>query len=109
SLGLAVARWLVAQKAGAVILAGRRRPSGSTAEVLRELGAAATQVHTVQVDAAQAEAVSALLGRIGPESDGQVTPLPLGGVFHCEGVLEDAVYTDTTGEHLDRALTGKVA
>lgn len=109
SLGLAVARWLVAQKAGAVILAGRRRPSGSTAEVLRELGAAATQVHTVQVDAAQAEAVSALLGRIGPESDGQVTPLPLGGVFHCAGVLADAVFTETTGEHLATALSGKVA
>ncbi|WP_437915946.1 amino acid adenylation domain-containing protein [Sorangium sp. So ce302] len=90
ALGLHVARWL-RQEHGVqhLVLVGRRAPEGAqraAVEALREAGA---RVTVVQADVADAAAVQALVSSVPAE-------LPLRGVIHAAGVLEDGVLSEQT-------------
>ncbi|WP_437917387.1 SDR family NAD(P)-dependent oxidoreductase [Sorangium sp. So ce302] len=101
ALGLHVARWLW-QEHGVqhLVLAGRRAPEGAqraAVEALREAGA---RVTVVQADVADAAAVQALVSSVPAE-------LPLRGVIHAAGVLEDGVLSEQTEAQYTKVFAPK--
>ncbi|UXY24900.1 SDR family NAD(P)-dependent oxidoreductase (plasmid) [Streptomyces cynarae] len=104
-LGPLVARHLVTEHGvRQLVLMGRQLPGPTTEAAqavadLRDLGA---DVRTVACDAADREALAAVLD--GLTGDG----VRLGGVVHAAGVLDDGVFEAMTPEKLDRTLRPKV-
>ncbi|QSQ13842.1 type I polyketide synthase [Myxococcus landrumensis] len=102
-LGLRLASWLVGQGARYLTLCGRK---GETLEAhraltpLREQGA---RVEVFRVDVSDSEAVADMLRDIRSGS------VPLGGLFHCAGVLADKSLLDLEPEHFERVMEPKVA
>ncbi|WP_438022408.1 amino acid adenylation domain-containing protein [Sorangium sp. So ce233] len=90
ALGLQVARWLW-QEHGVqhLVLAGRRAPEGAQGAAVEALREAGARVTVVQADVADAAAVQALVSSVPAE-------LPLRGVIHAAGVLEDGVLSEQT-------------
>lgn len=99
--GLSVARWLVDHGVRHLILAGRRGPQTDEAQqalaALRKKGAT---VHTAALDITDKNAVAAMLARI-PAS------LPLKGVFHAAGVLDDAPIDELDERRIQKVLEPK--
>ncbi|MFD8524945.1 type I polyketide synthase, partial [Streptomyces capillispiralis] len=100
--GAHVARWLAAAGAARLVLVSRRGPdapgAAELAAELRELGA---EVTVAACDAADRDALAAVLADI-PEDT------PLTGVVHAAGVVDDGVLDDLTPERfaaLHRART----
>ena len=100
SLGLHVAAWLGREGAGEVHLVGRSGLSPSSAEKLDELRgkAPATQFIVSSGDAADGSRIQELVS---------ACELPLRGVFHAAGVLEDGMLADMDSESFERVLTPK--
>ncbi|AGP35405.1 hypothetical protein SCE1572_13250 [Sorangium cellulosum So0157-2] len=102
ALGLHVARWLWEEHhVQHLVLAGRRAPEGDRLAVVEALRAAGTRVTVAQADVADAAQVKALLDAI-PEE------LPLRGVIHAAGVLDDGVLSQQDAERFAAALAPKV-
>ena len=101
-IGCAVARWLVDQGAGAVVLNGRRDPDPEAAAVIRELREAGSDVRVEIADVTDYAAVDALLARI------DQGPKPLGGVIHSVGVLSDGVIENQTWDRFEQVLWPKI-
>ncbi|MGW0719020.1 SDR family NAD(P)-dependent oxidoreductase, partial [Streptomyces sp. NPDC002778] len=99
TLGGLVARHLVAEHGvRRLVLASRRGPAApGAAELVAELTAAGAVAEAVACDAADREALAALLASH-----------PVTGVVHLAGVLDDAVVTGLTPGHFDRVLRPKV-
>ncbi|MCX6043468.1 MAG: SDR family NAD(P)-dependent oxidoreductase, partial [Caldilinea sp.] len=101
-LGLQVARQIVQEGARHLLLVSRR---GIVAEsqrlLLAELAEAGAEVQVVQADIAEEESLRALLARCSED-------LPLAGIFHCAGVLDDGMVTMQTAERLRAVLRPKV-
>jgi len=99
-----MARWLLDEGAGAVVLNGRRAPEGPAGQEIERLREGGAEVRVQLADVADPEAVTCLVGGIGPASG---IP-PLGGVVHSAGVLSDAAlaYQDWPG--FERVLRPKV-
>ena len=91
-LGAATAEWLLARGAGQVWLAGRNLPAHPPAESVRYQRA----------DITDPEQVAFLMQRIADEG------LPLRGVFHLAGVLEDSSVARLSADALTRVLAPKV-
>ena len=116
-LGLAVARWMVAQGARRLILLGRTklppRSSWSAAEagsrlcyqagVIRELEALGASVHLASVDVADEAQLSAFLKTFGAEG----WP-PIRGVVHAAGVLRDGLLSQLDQAALNTVLRPKM-
>ncbi len=101
-LGMVVARWLVQNGAGRLILNGRTDPSNSQRSDLEELASGA-EIAFVSGDIAS-EAVAELLVAAAEE-----TGLPLRGVIHAAGVLDDGLVTALSEEALQRVWAAKAA
>ncbi|GDY59340.1 hypothetical protein SVIO_099630 [Streptomyces violaceusniger] len=102
ALGAHVARWVVREGAEHVVLTSRRGPAAEgaaelTAE-LEELGAAVT---VAACDAADRDALAAVLAAI-PER------YPLSAVVHAAGILDDGVLDGLTVDRLAGTLAAKV-
>ena len=100
ALGLKVADHLVEQGARNLILAGRRAAAPARAAVAA-LEARGAHVEILLADVADR-------GRLASELCRLTTTLPLGGIVHAAGVLDDALLTDLTPERLTRVLAPKV-
>ncbi|MFJ2816607.1 SDR family NAD(P)-dependent oxidoreductase [Streptomyces sp. NPDC087294] len=102
-LGGLVARHLVAEHGVRhLVLAGRRGPDAPGARELRaELGALGAHVTLAACDAADRDALGALLAGISERH-------PLTAVVHTAGVLADGVVEALTPERLDAVLRPKV-
>ncbi|ANY10589.1 type I polyketide synthase [Pseudonocardia sp. HH130630-07] len=98
-LGAQVARHLVTTHGvGSLLLAGRRGPSApGAAELTAELTAAGAQVEVVACDAADRDALAALLAR-----------RPVDAVVHAAGVVDDGVLEGLTPDRLAAVLRPKV-
>ncbi len=92
-LGLAVAEWLADRGAGCVVLAGRRGPDAPIGERLLKLAARGVRVETRLVDVTDRASVAALVADLGKA-------VPLRGVLHLAGALDDAPITLLTPERV---------
>jgi myxalamid-type polyketide synthase MxaB len=97
-LGLAAARHLAEQGAGRLLLIGRRSPSPEAESSIAAIRAAGTDVDILSADAADQAAVAVAL---------RSSPLPLRGVIHAAGILDDAVLENQSSDRLARALHPK--
>ena len=99
ALGRTVARWLVDEGVGHVVLAARSAPDdGAAADIaaLREGGAA---IDVVSLDVTDSAAVQTLVTSLAPT---------LRGVVHAAGVLDDGMLVNQTWERFGRVMAPKV-
>ncbi|WP_461088070.1 SDR family NAD(P)-dependent oxidoreductase, partial [Streptomyces deserti] len=102
ALGGHVARWLAREGAEHVILTSRRGPDAPGADRLRaELEELGARVTFAACDVADRGALAGLLAAV-PEE------LPLTGVFHTAGVLDDGVLDAMTAERFATVFRAKV-
>ncbi len=98
ALGAEVARWLVRNGAESLVLTSRRGLDAPGAVELRdELTAAGVSVTVAACDAADREALAALLAEY-----------PVSAVFHTAGVLDDGVVDGQTAERFAAVARPKV-
>ncbi|WP_437611746.1 SDR family NAD(P)-dependent oxidoreductase [Sorangium sp. So ce834] len=102
ALGLYTARWLAEEhRVRHLVLAGRRAPDSEGAAAIEALRARGALVTVAQVDVADATAVRSLLASL-PRH------LPLRGVIHAAGVLDDGMLADQDASRLSAVLSPKV-
>ncbi|MFY1827577.1 SDR family NAD(P)-dependent oxidoreductase [Myxococcus fulvus] len=101
-LGLRLASWLVDQGARHLALCGRMGETPEARRALAPLRATGAQVEVFSVDVSQSEAVAALLRSV--RSGGP----PLGGLFHCAGVLADGALLQLEPRSFDSVMGPKV-
>ncbi|MFJ9612210.1 type I polyketide synthase, partial [Kitasatospora sp. NPDC101176] len=102
ALGSTVVRHLAARHGARHLLLLSRRGADApgAAELARELAESGAEVRFAAVDAADREALAAVLADVPAER-------PLGAVIHLAGVLDDGVLADLTPERLDAVLRAK--
>ncbi|MEU6162090.1 type I polyketide synthase [Streptomyces sp. NPDC047130] len=101
ALGAQVARLLAARGHTRLLLVGRRGPDApGAAELVAELAAAGATATAVACDAADRDALAALLAGI-PEQH------PLTAVVHAAGVLDDGVLDALTPDRFEQVLRAK--
>ncbi|QNP67905.1 SDR family NAD(P)-dependent oxidoreductase (plasmid) [Streptomyces genisteinicus] len=102
-LGGELARHLVVERGVRhLVLASRSGPAANgAAELAAELTGLGATVRVEACDAADGEALAALLAGIGAEH-------PLTGVVHVAGVIDDGVLTSLSPERVERVLRPKV-
>lgn len=99
-LGLETARWLAANGAGCVVLAARSRPAdGGFIEELRRTGCRVELVHADVSERGGARAAVLAARRAG---------MPLRGVIHAAGQIEDALIAKLNARHIKNVFAGKV-
>ncbi|MFS7880254.1 type I polyketide synthase, partial [Streptomyces asiaticus] len=102
ALGAQVARWAVREGAGHVVLTSRRGPSAEgVSELTAELEELGAEVTVAACDAADRDALAAVLAAI-PERN------PLSAVVHAAGILDDGVLDGLTVGQLAGTLAAKV-
>ncbi|WP_018568368.1 type I polyketide synthase [Streptomyces sp. PsTaAH-124] len=101
-LGRLVARHLVAEHGVRhLLLLGRRGPDApGAAELVAELAALDAEVTVAACDAADREALAAVLDAVPADR-------PLTGVVHAAGLLDDGTLSSLTPERVDRVLAAK--
>jgi acyl transferase domain-containing protein len=101
-IGLALARWLGARGAGEILLISRR--PGEDPEVraaLDVLTSASVPVRHVRADVGDWPALH--------DAVTQAASLPVAGIVHAAGVLDDALLQNLTPAHFARVMRAKVA
>ncbi|WP_340563444.1 type I polyketide synthase [Streptomyces sp. GSL17-111] len=102
-VGAHVARWLAAAGAGHLLLLSRRGPDApGAAELAAELRQSGAEVTIAAVDAADHDALAAVLAEL-PDAQ------PLTAVFHAAGVVDSSIVDSLTPERVETALRAKVA
>ncbi|MFM7174963.1 MAG: beta-ketoacyl reductase, partial [Caldilinea sp.] len=103
ALGLLIADWLAVQGAGHLILTGRRGiTTTAQAEAVQQLTARGSTVQIAQVDVADDAAMHALFAQIAAST------VPLKGIFHTAGVLDDAILLNQRWARFAPVLAPKV-
>jgi KR domain/Phosphopantetheine attachment site len=95
---LKVAEWLGARGAGEVIVMGRSLPSADATRLFEDMRADGTTVTVCQGDVAKEADVAAAVHSI----------LPLRGIFHSAGILDDGGLLQQNWERFQRVLDPKV-
>lgn len=102
AVGRHIARLLAEHGVPRLLLTSRHGPADPrAAEVTAELAALGTETEIAECDVADAVALAGVLAGVGDE-------LPLRGVVHCAGILDDGVVAELTPERLARVLRPKV-
>ncbi|QWA26721.1 SDR family NAD(P)-dependent oxidoreductase (plasmid) [Streptomyces sp. JCM17656] len=100
-LGLLTVTDLARHSAGHIIALGRGAPTEQAAALLDELRTNGAHITLIRGDIADPATVTAALDAVA------VLNVPLRGVFHAAGVIEDAVLDNLTPDLLDRVWRGK--
>jgi myxalamid-type polyketide synthase MxaB len=101
ALGLRVARYLVDQGARHLVLAGRGPGTAASAPAVAGLREAGASVQVLQADVAQEDDVARLLAAC-------QAAVPLRGIVHAAGVLDDSVVARQHAERFARVMAPKV-
>jgi acyl transferase domain-containing protein/acyl-CoA synthetase (AMP-forming)/AMP-acid ligase II/aryl carrier-like protein len=102
-LGLQVARSLVEWGATHLLLLGRTAPNPDAAKVLAEWQQAGVNVKTAQLDLADDAAVTKFF-----QAQRPFASLPIRGVFHAAGVLDDGAIANQTPQRFERVMAAKL-
>ncbi len=100
-LGLEMARSLTEQGAKHLILLGRSHPTLAAKTALAELEQQGIQIIVAQVDIAVEEQIGHVINAIDPQ-------IPLAGIVHAAGVLDDGSLLNQSWERFVRVLRPKV-
>ncbi|HEX5101293.1 MAG TPA: MupA/Atu3671 family FMN-dependent luciferase-like monooxygenase, partial [Polyangiaceae bacterium] len=98
-LGLRMARWLLSRGARHLLLLGRRHPSAAARVAIESLERLGAEVTPLRADVADAPELERVLAGVS---------LPIRGIVHAAGVLDDAKLEEQTPERFNRALSSKV-
>ena len=98
-LGLRVGEWLAEAGATRIVLFSRREPSGETLEHVQAMRARGATVDVASVDVTQRDQIDALIAGL---------DVPVAGVFHAAGVLDDGLLTGQTPERFAGVMAAKV-
>ncbi len=101
-LGLRVARWLVEKGARHILLTGRSEPGPTALPLIEELKQGGANVQIETCDVSTFEDMKQIIDVVN-QSDH-----PLKGVWHCAGLLEDAVLTNLDWRGFHKVLAAKV-
>jgi NADPH:quinone reductase-like Zn-dependent oxidoreductase/acyl carrier protein len=101
-IGPVVARWLAERGAGRLVLIGRRGMTDEAAPVVAEIRESGVDVSVEAVDAADGDAMRAMLARVRAHGS------PIRGIVHGAGVLDDAALLQQTPETIARVMAPKV-
>ncbi len=101
-LGMEIAAAMAAQGAGTIVLIGRRAPVGDTLARIEAMKAAGTDVVVMQCDISEQQGCDRLFEQIGR------LPLPLRGIIHAAGVLQDRTIAQQDWDRFATALAPKV-
>jgi NAD(P)-dependent dehydrogenase (short-subunit alcohol dehydrogenase family)/acyl carrier protein len=101
ALGLQVAGWLAERGARHLVLVGRRGPSPSAAPLVENWRSKGVTITPALLDVADAAAVGTLIAGI------DATGLPLRGVVHAAGILDDGVLLEQGWDRFERVLRPK--
>jgi microcystin synthetase protein McyG len=101
-LGLLVAEWLVDQGARVVALMGRSEPGEREKAAVARIEERGTRVLVLRRDVTLKDDVERSLSEIA------ATGVPLKGVFHCAGVLDDGVLISQSWNRFAHVLAPKV-
>jgi acyl transferase domain-containing protein/acyl carrier protein len=103
ALGLQVARTLADAGARHIVLTSRREPSPGARREIEALRAAGARITVQSADVARIEDVRRVLDGIAADA------LPLRGVVHAAGVIDDAVLMQADAARLARVMAPKIA
>ncbi|MFI7894695.1 type I polyketide synthase [Streptomyces sp. CACIS-1.16CA] len=102
-VGAHVARWLAASGAEHLLLLSRRGPEApGAAELAAEIRESGTDVTVAAVDAADHDALAAVVADLPPDR-------PLTAVFHAAGVVDSSIVDSLTPDRVETALRAKAA
>jgi NADPH:quinone reductase-like Zn-dependent oxidoreductase/acyl carrier protein len=103
ALGRLVTAWLVEKGAGAVALVSRRPPDAETRSWLDELAAGGAIVTHLQADVTDDALLAQALSHWR-----ETAGLPLRGVIHAAGVLDDGVLLQQSWQRFEKVLRPKI-
>jgi NADPH:quinone reductase-like Zn-dependent oxidoreductase/acyl carrier protein len=98
-VGFEVAKWLAAEGAGELVLAGRRDPSSEVLSAIAELRAQGKSVSVVNADVAAPQGAESILSAVSR---------PLSGIFHCAGVYDDSPIAALNEQRFERVMRPKL-
>lgn len=101
-LGLLVARWMVERGAKHLVLLGRSAASETANQTLSEFKKLGVEVKTVLLDVSSQEQVAKVIADI------ERSQLPLRGVVHLAGVLDDSLLVQQDWQRFIKVRTAKV-
>ena len=99
SLGLQVANWLVGESAKHLILMGRSQPSDDARETIRELEELGATIQLEFADICDYAQLAQIISNV---------QLPLRGVIHAAGILDDGLLTSLSWERFQAVLEPKI-
>ncbi|MFS6826493.1 SDR family NAD(P)-dependent oxidoreductase [Cyanobium sp. ATX-6F1] len=102
ALGLATARWLVGAGSRQLVLLARRPANPAQLAVIAELEALGATVTVESVDVADGAGLEAVFARMAASG------LPLQGIIHAAGVLDDGLLINQTPERCAAVAAAKV-
>jgi myxalamid-type polyketide synthase MxaB len=129
ALGLQVAQWLAAKGAKHLMLVGRNQASPVAQQIIQQLEQAGVQVACIQADVSNSEDLAQLLNRDRVSADlsgcrtkkrktkqkkrkqnpeEKPSTLPLRGIIHAAGVLDDGILRKLTWERFSQVMASKV-
>jgi acyl transferase domain-containing protein/NADPH:quinone reductase-like Zn-dependent oxidoreductase len=101
ALGLRVGRLLVERGAGTVFLLGRSAPTPAVTAEIEEMRRMGGDVRVIRGDVSNEPSLRGAFAEI------DASGLPLRGVFHAAGIVDDAVLSEQNGERLTAVLAPK--
>ena len=101
-LGLKTTQWLTSRGVKSIVLVGRSTPTTKALTAIKQLSDLGISVTVKQCDISDRDQVASLISEIDREL------LPLRGVVHLAGVLDDGIIRDQTRERFDRVLGAKM-
>ena len=117
ALGLRVARWLVDNGAKYLILLGRSSASAEAQSVIDELKQQGVTVEVIRADITDYDAVENILKKRDsaannhnylPISPSPHLPIPVRGIIHAAGILDDGLIQNLSWERFQKVLQPKV-
>jgi acyl carrier protein/NAD(P)-dependent dehydrogenase (short-subunit alcohol dehydrogenase family) len=101
-LGLSLASWLINKKVKRIVLISRNVPSLQQNKQIDALRLSNTEIEVLQCNVNHAVEVKNLFNRVATSS------YPLKGIFHCAGVLDDAMLSEQNEQRFIDVMAPKV-